>query len=41
MNINTNLDGCGYIVATSNDINNAVKKVVHIKDQIDHMIERG
>ena len=37
----TNLDGCGYIVATSNDINNAVKKVVHIKDQIDHMIERG
>lgn len=36
----TNLDGCGYVVATGSSIENVIKKAQSAKDYIDNAIER-
>ena len=37
----TNLDGCGYVVATDTDVNKAIHKAQKVKEIIDNMIVRG
>lgn len=36
----TNLDGCGYVVATGNDVDDAISKAVAAKNAIDRLIAR-
>lgn len=36
----TNLDGCGYVVATANKVDDAIAKAQHVKEIIDKSIER-
>ena len=36
----TNLDGCGYVVATADNVDAAIQKAAFVKDLIDRSIER-
>ena len=36
----TNLDGCGYVVATADNVEDAIKKAAFVKNLIDKSIER-
>lgn len=37
----TNLDGCGYVVATGKDVSEAIAKAAYAKDRVDNEILRG
>ena len=37
----TNLDGCGYVIATAENVDEAIAKAAKAKDRIDNEIKRG